>query len=159
VEIGTEAGDLAKFFNAMVNTIRKERQKSRDQLNRFQSYLKENVKNINRESKEMNLMLSETNQQAVSLVESVKAAVQKIDSLVESLGGSSRQASQAAEDSSKQLNSICGHHRKLAFQTRAAIFERPVWKRPAPERRARDSRWWLKGQRACHPNQPIHQRH
>ena len=118
VEIGTEAGDLAMFFNKLISTIRQEKSKSRLQLDRFHAYLKENVETISSESRAMTQMLVQTQEQAASLVEVVKEAVGKIDRLVESLGDSSLQASQAAEKSSTQLNYIVNTIGKLAFQTK-----------------------------------------
>ena len=117
VEIGTEAGDLARFFNRMIATIKEEKSKSRAQLEKFQIYLKENVERISREAGEMTVLMAETREQASSLVEAVKAAVEKIDSLVESLAASSREANKAAEDSSRQVDSVVSSIGNLAFQT------------------------------------------
>ena len=86
IEIGTEAGDLARFFNQMIRTIREEKHKSRVQLDKFQSYLKDSVAKISTEAKDMTNLMGETRNQAASLVEAVKMAVEKIDSLVASLG-------------------------------------------------------------------------
>ena len=117
IEIGTEAGDLAGFFNQMIATIREEKSKSRAQLDRFRSYFEENVTRINHEVSEMSGLIAETKEQAASLVRAVKSSVEKIDSLVQSLGSSSREASQGAEESSKQLGTVVGSINKLAFQT------------------------------------------
>ena len=117
IEIGTEAGDLARFFNQMIRTIREEKHKSRVQLDKFQSYLKDSVAKISTEAKDMTNLMGETRNQAASLVEAVKMAVEKIDSLVASLGVSSQEANRAAQDSSRQLGSVLNSIGKLAFQT------------------------------------------
>ena len=155
VEIGTEAGDLAKFFNQMIATIKEEKSKSRAQLEKFQVYLKENVERISREAKEMTVLMAETREQAASLVAAVKAAVEKIDSLVESLATSSREADKAAEDSSKQVDSVCEFHRQPGFPDRNTVPERQRGGRPGRRSGQGICGCGGEGQGACRSDQPL----
>ena len=99
VEIGTDAGDIAHYFNQMVDAIQYEQNRSRqallnletqrevadEELKRFYLYLKENVATVGDETKRISGFLENSVAMASDMVAAVGEIVNKSDRLLASL--------------------------------------------------------------------------
>ena len=117
IEIGTEAGDLARFFNKMIGALRQEKHRSDFQMEEFGTYMRENVDRIGQESEAMTGLLKETADQAGDMVEAIREAVGGIDNLVQALVKASEEASLASRESGKNIAQVVATISKIAMQT------------------------------------------
>lgn len=99
VEIGTDIGDIAHYFNQMIDAIQYEQGRSRnalsslkeqreaadEELRKFYTYLKENVTNVGEETKRISGFLENSVSMAQNMVSAVGQIVDKSDLLLSSL--------------------------------------------------------------------------
>jgi Amt family ammonium transporter len=109
VEIGTEMGDIANFFNQMIDTIQYEQGRSKKalaslqtqqdtadkELKNFYTYLKANIANVNQETEKISHHLEDSAEMAQTMVSAVGQIVEKNNALLESLSHVARNTTEA----------------------------------------------------------------
>ena len=134
VEHGTEVGDLADYFNAMIGTNLSEKERADQQLKAFQGHMSHSVARISTETDEMDGILRQTSGETEQVAGTVQTVASTVNTLLQSLTerahkttdaiGSGQQAIQdaavqvgALNESAQKISTITNSIERIAEQT------------------------------------------
>jgi len=118
IEQGTEAGELAGFFNQMTRALRAHRAQSEAQSAQFRQAMHENVQNLAAQASEVSEAVEEIDGYAEDMVSGVRSLTGKFEQVFGDLSDSSARIGEQGGATIQKVGGVLASLDHLTFQTR-----------------------------------------